>query len=130
MISQDLCNELHEQLLHERHRLEQEISNLSVSGTRADNFQADEQDQVDQHPADEGSELFEREKNLTLQRMLQSTLEELNAALHKFDEGTYGVCENCGKPIAEKRLRALPGATHCIECQAKLEKQANTASHR
>jgi DnaK suppressor protein len=44
-------------------------------------------------------------------------------ALRKFDEGTYGLCENCGRPIAEKRLRALPFAIHCIDCQAKLEKQ-------
>lgn len=124
MIDQSLQNELHEQLLRERERLEQETANLSTSGTSADNFLVDEQDAVDQHPADEGSELFEREKNLTLLRNLEDTLQAVNDALRKFDEGTYGKCENCGKAIPEKRLRALPAATHCIDCQSKLEKRA------
>ncbi|MGI8824764.1 MAG: TraR/DksA C4-type zinc finger protein [Chloroflexota bacterium] len=127
MISQDLCNELHDQLLVERTRLEQEISNLAGSGSRADAFLEDESDAVDQHPADEGSELFEREKNMTLKRNLEASLESITEALRKFDEGTYGICETCGKPILEKRLRALPGATHCIECQSKLEKHPRTA---
>lgn len=124
MISQDLCNDLHGQLLAERERLEQEIANLSGEGVRGDTFLSDETDAVDQHPADEGSELFEREKNLTVRRTLEISLQSVNDALHKFEEGTYGLCEICGKPIAEKRLRALPGATHCIECQTKLEKQS------
>ncbi|HLJ66049.1 MAG TPA: TraR/DksA C4-type zinc finger protein [Chloroflexota bacterium] len=121
MIGQDVCNELHEQLLNDRQRLEHEISRLSGAGIRSDTFQEDETDAVDQHPADEGSELFEREKNLTLQRTLETTLQQVDDALHRFDEGTYGLCEECGRPIAEKRLRALPYATHCIDCQAKIE---------
>ena len=124
MISQELNNELHEQLLSDRQRLEQEISNLGGSGVRSDTFLADETDAVDQHPADDGSELFEREKNLTLRRTLEISLQAVNDALQKFDEGTYGTCERCGRPIPEKRLRAMPEATHCIECQAELEKQA------
>jgi len=124
MISQDLCNELHDQLLIERQRMEGEIANLAGEGVRGDVFQADETDAVDQHPADEGSELFEREKNLTVRRTLEISLQSINDALHKFDVGTYGLCETCGKPIAEKRLRALPGATHCIDCQSRLEKQS------
>ena len=130
MISRELCDELHEQLLAERQRLEQEIALLISGGVRADTFLADEQDAVDQHPADEGSELFEREKNLTVQRTLKVSLREVNEALHKVDQGTYGLCETCGKPIAEKRLRALPGATHCIECQSRLEKQNQALQRR
>jgi RNA polymerase-binding protein DksA len=127
VISQDLRQELHRQLLEERQRLEVEISNLSSGGVRGDTFQTDETDAVDQHPADDASELFEREKNLAVRRTLEVSLHEVNDALHKFEQGTYGRCERCGQPIAEKRLRALPGATHCIECQAKLEKQGQAA---
>ena len=120
MISQDLCNELHEQLVAERQRLEHEIENLN-DGIRGDTFQADEQDSYDQHPADQGTELFEREKNMTLQRTIEVSLQEVNDALEKFNAGTYGICENCGEPIPEKRLRAMPAATHCIKCQSELE---------
>lgn len=126
MISKELCKELHEQLLSEQKRLDHEIANLS--GVRGDIFLADETDSVDQHPADDATELFEREKNLTVRRTLEISLQEINQALQKFDGGTYGLCALCGKAISEKRLRAMPGASHCIDCQAKLEKQAQAAS--
>ena len=128
MIDQSLCNDLHEQLLAERDRLQREISLLASGPIQSDTFQADETDSVDQHPADEGSELFEREKNLTVQRTLETSLRQVEDALQKFEQGTYGICENCGKPIAEARLRAMPGAIHCIECQAKLERQAQQSA--
>ena len=128
MIDQQLRTELHAQLLTERERLEQEIANFATSGTRSGTFLADESDAVDQHPADAGSELFEREKNMTLQRNLEMTLHEVNEALHRFDEGNYGECEICGQAIAEKRLRARPGSTHCIDCQSKLERQQHIES--
>lgn len=125
MISEDLCNELHEQLLGQRQQLESEIAHLESGGIRGDTFQTDEMtDIVDQHPADAATEIFEREKNLTLVRTLQESLQTVNEALHKFDTGTYGRCEECGEPIPENRLRALPAATHCIACQAKSEQQA------
>jgi DnaK suppressor protein len=121
MVSQDLSTELHEQLLAEQQRLQTEISNISNEGIRSDVFWGDENDNVDQHPADDGSELFEREKNLAIQRTLERSLDEVNQALAKFDQGTYGICESCGKPISEKRLRAMPAATLCIECKSKQE---------
>ncbi len=124
MISEDMCKALHEQLLRERDRLQHEISTVAY-GTRSDVFQADEQDGADQHPADDASELFEREKNLTVQRTLEASLQEVHDSLRKFDEGTYGLCETCGQPIPEKRLEAFPAATHCIACQTKLERQAH-----
>jgi RNA polymerase-binding protein DksA len=128
VLDQQLRDQLHEQLLMQRQRLEQEISNLTSSGIRGDTFNDDEMtDVVDQHPADEGSELFEREKNLTLQRTLGGSLQNVNEALHKFDNGTYGICERCGNEIPEKRLRALPEATHCVECQAILDRQRTRA---
>jgi RNA polymerase-binding protein DksA len=129
MMSQEVREELHQQLLKEREQLEEEIANLSSTGIRGDSFQTDEMtDVVDQHPADAASELFEREKNLTLQRNAEVSLQAVNDALRRFDEGTYGYCEECGRPIPEKRLRALPEARYDIECQAKLEKQGQIAT--
>jgi DnaK suppressor protein len=129
MVDKDLANELRERLLAERARIEQEVANLA-GGIDASTFQDDETDAADQHPADDASELFEREKNMTVLATLQASLQEITDALRKFDQGTYGICETCGKPIAEKRLQALPEATHCIECQARLEREAqHRAAH-
>jgi RNA polymerase-binding transcription factor DksA len=83
MISKELCKGLHEELLSEQKRLDHEIANLS--GVRGDVFLADETDSVDQHPADDATELFEREKNLTVRRTLEISLQEINQALQKVD---------------------------------------------
>ena len=48
---------------------------------------------------------------------------ELIYALKRIDEGVYGICEDCGKPISEKRLQVAPAATQCIECKVEAEKQ-------
>jgi DnaK suppressor protein len=48
-------------------------------------------------------------------------LREVNRALEEMDAGRYGICQDCGEPIAAARLRALPFATRCVTCQAQLE---------
>lgn len=121
MISKELSKELHESLVQEKSRLQREIGGLQ-EGISAGTYDIEGMDSVDQHPADEGSELFEREKNLAVQSTLTRELDEVNIALQKFEDGTYGVCEICGKPIDERRLRAFPAATHDVECQAKIDR--------
>ena len=64
----------------------------------------------DQHPADSGSETFEREKDLSILEQLEAELAELQAALERIDAGTYGIDEVTGEPIAPERLEALPAA--------------------
>jgi YteA family regulatory protein len=69
----------------------------------------------DNHPADIGSELFEREKDLALDSLDRETLKEIDQALARMDEGKYGTCTVCGQPIPEERLDALPQALTCKE---------------
>jgi RNA polymerase-binding transcription factor DksA len=64
----------------------------------------------DQHPADTASETFEREKDLSILEQLESELAELQAALDRIDNGTYGIDEVTGEPIDPERLEALPAA--------------------
>ncbi|HZU12599.1 MAG TPA: TraR/DksA C4-type zinc finger protein [Chloroflexota bacterium] len=123
VVSQDIRDEMKQSLLVERQRLEREIANIVSGGVRGDTFLADESDAIDQHPADAASELFEREKNMTVQATLEQSLQDVNSALHKIEDGTYGVCESCGKPIPEKRLRAMPEALHCIECRSRMDRE-------
>ncbi|GIO06507.1 hypothetical protein J31TS6_25350 [Brevibacillus reuszeri] len=69
----------------------------------------------DNHPADIGSEMFEREKDLALDSLDRETLKEIDQALTRMDEGQYGICTVCGKAIPEERLEALPQAQTCKE---------------
>lgn len=125
MISEQQSNELRDRLIAERQRLELEIAHIGVAGLGADAFPGDDTDALDQRPTDDGSELFEREKNLSVRRTLETSVQEIDDALRKFADGTYGRCATCGQPIAEKRLLARPEATHCIECQSKLERRSH-----
>src|SRR5436309_2480636 len=58
----------------------------------------------DQHPADIGSETFEREKDLSILEQVEAELADVEYALRRLEDGTYGICEACGQPIDEARL--------------------------
>ncbi|RUL56566.1 molecular chaperone DnaK [Lysinibacillus antri] len=75
----------------------------------------DELSTVDNHPADLGTELYEREKDMALKVHDEDELAKVNAALEKMDNGTYGVCEVCHEDIPYERLEALPFTAFCIE---------------
>jgi DnaK suppressor protein len=78
---------------------------------------------VDQHPGDQGTETFEREKAESIRVSTEGQLRDVERALAKLDSGDYGICEICGKQIPDERLEARPAARYCIEDQAKVEAQ-------
>lgn len=129
MISQDILTALHGRLLEDQVRLQESLDSLRGGGELAPTFLVDESDAVDQHPADEGSELFEREKNMALDREIEASLDQVQEALARWNAGTYGTCMRCGKQIPEKRLQALPEALYDIECQAIIEHERTTGQH-
>ena len=73
------------------------------------------------HMADLGTDNFEQEFTLNLIQTEQETLREIEEALERIEEGTYGLCENCGKPIPKTRLKALPYARLCMACKREEE---------
>ena len=73
----------------------------------------------DQNFADSSQVTAERGEVEALANSLKETLAEVEHALAKFEEGTYGRCENCGQPIAPARLEAKPGARLCINCASR-----------
>ena len=74
------------------------------------------------HIADDGTNVFEAERLVTISDDLQDILTQVNAAIERMDAGTYGICGNCGKRIAAERLEAFPYVALCIECQSRLER--------
>jgi len=87
--------------------IEEELGEVGSGGT-------------DNHLGDTASATFDRELDQGLEEGAQQTLDEIAAALKRIDDGTYGICEVCGKPIGDERLRALPWARLCIEDQRRL----------
>lgn len=64
--------------------------------------------------------VFEQQRDLALRDRAEQHLAAVEAALERIDEGTFGGCTNCGRPIAPERLEALPWAALCIDCQREL----------
>jgi DnaK suppressor protein len=65
------------------------------------------------------SEQSETERQMSLVQRLNMQLAEVEHCLQKIANGTYGKCDDCGQPIPEERLEALPKASHCLACKAK-----------
>ena len=85
---------------------------------------------VDQHQADVGTETFHREADLSILERVEAELVDVEHALRRLDEGTYGLCEACGRPISDDRLEAQPAARFCLEDQAKAEQEARHAGEQ
>lgn len=71
----------------------------------------------DQHIADHASEILDREVGESLEVNAAALVQEIDAALARIDEGTYGTCARCGQPIPEERLAAVPYAVLCVPCK-------------
>ncbi|EPH02625.1 RNA polymerase-binding protein DksA [Propionibacterium sp. oral taxon 192 str. F0372] len=74
-------------------------------------------------PADVGSSNFERDQEVSLHNNQLAMLDQIEQALRMLDDGTYGVCENCGEPIGKLRLEVFPRATMCVSCKQRQERR-------
>jgi len=106
-----------------RNRLQSDLDRVQglIAELREEGLDEEEADQggdlshLPQHPADQGSDTFEREKDMAILEQLEYELAEIEAALQRLDEGTYGVDEVTGDPIAPERLEAYPIARTNID---------------
>ncbi len=109
-------NQLHSRLESEQKRLLRELEQLNANARPAE-------ERREGSPfgkrEEEATESFELEKRLALEKQIRDHLAEVEQALRKFEEGTYGLCDNCGQPIDPARLEALPQANLCLNCKAK-----------
>ncbi len=70
---------------------------------------------LDDESADAGTATFEREKDLSIENNVRDLLHKIDRALKRMDDGTYGICDICGKPIEKARVKALPYVDLCIK---------------
>jgi|SRR5437773_6248947 len=102
--------------------LKRETANVTSDG---DTFS--ETGSADQHPADMGTETFELEKDLSIQSTLEASLADVEWALKRVDDGTYGTCETCKRRIPKARLQAMPGTRYCLDDQQRAERERRAA---
>jgi DnaK suppressor protein len=105
-----------------RSRLRGDLDQMTDEALRRDNNGGTGNlSNVPLHMADLGTDNYDQEFTLGLIENEQGTLELVEEALERMENGTYGQCAECGEPIAKPRLQAIPYARHCIKCARKLE---------
>jgi RNA polymerase-binding transcription factor len=112
-----------ELLEQERQRVERELVELR-SGRGGD----DELSKIDQHPADAGTELFEKERDRSIIERLEGELEAIERATKRLADGTYGRSIESGELIPDERLEAVPHAERTVQEQSRYEASSRNAT--
>lgn len=115
-----------DRLTEERERLQELHEEYERLREEAEEDNTHELSTLDQHQADAGSETFDRERDLSLLEQVEGELADVEHALRRIDDGTYGTCEACGEPIPDERLEAMPAARFCVVHQASAERETRT----
>lgn len=112
--------EVRSELEADRERLQSEVdeAEADLAELMRDSGEGSGDDQ-----ADAGAATWEREHELSLTNNAKELLEQIEHALERIDEGSYGICESCGNPIGKMRLQAFPRATLCLTCKQKQERR-------
>ncbi len=111
-----------EQLLTLRARLRGDVNQMADAALKKSRSEANgDLSSMPIHMADLGSDNFEQEFTLSLMESEEETLDLIEGALERIEEGSYGQCEECGVKIPKTRLNAVPYASLCVKCASHLE---------
>ncbi len=121
---QELLNQFEQKLLQEKSATKNTLESLNNGLNQSLSESIVEFSTYDNHPADVATETFERGKDLALREDEQMRLDEINGALSRIKQGTYGWCADCGEAIPMERLEAIPEARYCLHCQRSHEDPA------
>ena len=116
-MDKQFTDEMKGSLEEEKARLEEELAGFSKKNPKnAEDYDAEFPNLGDKED-ENAEEVATYSTNLTLERTLESSLRDVDKALARIKDGTYGICKYCNRPIDEKRLRARPASSSCIECK-------------
>jgi RNA polymerase-binding protein DksA len=122
------ADEARNALAGEKQRLEGIKAELGDVRGESQNETLEELSSYDQHQADVATETFDREKDLSILDSIEGELADIEHALQRLDDGSYGTCEACGKPIGDDRLEAMPATRYCLDDQSKAENELRTSA--
>ena len=108
-------DELRRRLLDEQAELNDQLTTIEETSFSTSQSDLSGEVSFDEENADAGTFTFERERDLSIENNVRDLLGKIDRALTRMEEGTYGVCSRCGKPIEKARLKALPYVDLCIK---------------
>lgn len=107
--------DLRQRLVDERAELETQLTTIEETSFATSQSDMSGEVSFDEENADAGTFTFERERDLSIENNVRDLMGKIDRALSKMDEGAYGLCSRCGKPIEKARLKALPYVDLCIK---------------
>ncbi len=109
-------------LLEKREEILKEIKDIAKESSKSLKEASGDLSGYSYHIADMASDSYDREFSLNIASAEQEVVYEIDEALKRINDGKYGKCVECNKKIPVRRLKALPHAKLCIQCQSKEEK--------
>ncbi len=119
----DSLGTIRKRLMEQREELQNQLAAIEESATGLSQSEMSGEVSYDEDFADAGSFTFEREKEFSIANNVTDLRTKTDRALHRIEEGSYGICESCGQPIESARLKALPHVTLCLKCKKAEERR-------
>jgi len=120
-IDEKVIKEIEAQLLSQKKQILSDLANLSHKDPHESDNRTASFPEYGDKPDENAQEISDYSTNLVTENMLEKSMDDVNKALERIKNGTYGVCKYCGNPIAEKRLLARPTANSCVNCKTELQ---------
>ncbi len=118
MTAADLINQLKNKLLNRKKEVTKEIKDIENKDPFMQEYKEDGFRNLDD-VAEEAADTYEHEVNAAVKADLVEEKKEIDKALENMKSGKYGICEVCGKKISDERLKIMPTATTCVDCEKK-----------
>lgn len=123
-LTKQQLKEFKRRLVEERAKFAEEIRSIAREASKNLREASGDLSSYTLHMADMSADTYERELSMGLASTEQEVLYQIDEALKRFEEGTYGTCQQCTKPIILSRLKAVPYTSLCISCQRVKEQKA------
>ena len=124
-LTKEQIKQFRQLLITERARLAAEIKSIAHDTSTSPREASGDLSGYTIHMADMAADTYERELSMNIVSSEQETLYQIDDALKRLDDGSFGVCLQCSQPITMSRLKAVPYASLCINCQRLKEQQKN-----
>ena len=111
-------------LITERAKLASEIRSIAQDASKSPREASGDLSAYTLHMADMAADTYERELSMNIVSSEQELLYQVDDALKRLDDGSFGLCQQCSQPITMSRLKAVPYASLCISCQRAKEQKS------
>lgn len=122
-LSKEHAKQFRQLLITERAKLASEIKSIAHEASKSPREASGDLSAYTVHMADMAADTYERELSMNIVSSEQELLYQIDDALKRLDDGSYGICQQCNQPIAMSRLKAVPYASMCIQCQRAKEQK-------